>query len=149
MNADAPNLLAETGRAIGRAPELDMRWLAFICVSLLALAFLAWWKSRRLEKTGRSPIRILGSRMLGGKRWLTLVEVEGTRLLLAVGAEETRLLKTFAASRKREGASEGHPKQGECKVAEPADAGGTIEHFAAEAEVLRLAPRIWSRRRSG
>ncbi len=149
MNAAAPNLLARTGSASAMAPELDTRWLALVCASLLAVALLAWWKSRRLEKTGRSPIRVLGSRMLGGKRWLTLVEVEGTRLLLAVGPEETRLLKTFGAGRKRDGASEGDQKRGERQAREPADRGGRVEDFAAEAGALRLAPRIWSRRRSG
>jgi len=131
------------------APELDLRSLAFICASLLALALLAWWKSRRLEKTGRSPIRVLGSRMLGGKRWLTLVEVEGMRLLLAVGADEMRLIKVFGAGRKREEASEGERTPGGRQARESADPGGMVKDATAEAGAVGLAPRIWSGRRSG
>jgi flagellar biogenesis protein FliO len=60
----------------------------------LALALLGagmvW--SRRQQDAGPSAIALVATRYLGGKRYLTLVEVDGQRLLLGLSDERVSLV---------------------------------------------------------
>ena len=53
----------------------------------------AWmlWRQRQAMPPGEQ-IRLVTSRFLGGKRFLTIVEVDGERLLLGVTADRVSLL---------------------------------------------------------
>lgn len=60
----------------------------------LLLAAASWWRSRQQAMTG-NRIELLTSRYLGSKKVLTLVEVEGERLLLGLSGGSIRLLARF------------------------------------------------------
>ncbi|HXJ35881.1 MAG TPA: flagellar biosynthetic protein FliO [Candidatus Eisenbacteria bacterium] len=47
---------------------------------------------RRAGAPGADAIRVVTNRYLGGKRFLTLVEVDGERLLLGVAGEQVSLV---------------------------------------------------------
>ena len=49
------------------------------------------WR-RRAQPQGSEAIRLVTSRYLGGKRFLTLVEVDGERLLLGLSGEQVSLV---------------------------------------------------------
>ena len=49
------------------------------------------WR-RRAQPQGGEAIRLVTSRYLGGKRFLTLVEVDGERLLLGLAGDQVSLV---------------------------------------------------------
>jgi len=59
--------------------------------SLVALGLAGLWL-RRPRAGGGDAIRVVTSRYLGGKGFLTLVEVDGERLLLGVAGERVSLV---------------------------------------------------------
>jgi flagellar biogenesis protein FliO len=60
--------------------------------ALLALAGgVVVWR-RRVQPQGGEAIRLVTSRYLGGKRFLTLVEVDGERLLLGLAGDQVSLV---------------------------------------------------------
>jgi len=65
-----------------------------VAAAALALSGASWWRTRQQAATG-SRIELLTSRYLGGKKVLSLVEVEGERLLLAVSGDSVRLMARF------------------------------------------------------
>ena len=52
---------------------------------------------RRGGETGASRIRLVTSRYLGAKRFLTLVEVDGERLLLGLAGDSVSLVARLGA----------------------------------------------------
>jgi flagellar biogenesis protein FliO len=62
----------------------------------LALALLRRWLSRGRGGEGQT-IRLVTSRYLGGKRFLTVVEVEGQRLLLGLAGDRVSLVARLDA----------------------------------------------------
>jgi flagellar biogenesis protein FliO len=65
-------------------------------VLLAALGAALVWTRRRAEH-GPDPIRIVTSRHVGAKQVLTLVEVEGERLLIGVAGERVSLVARLGA----------------------------------------------------
>ena len=53
-------------------------------------ATIVWTRGRR--DAGGNTIHLVASRYLGGKRFLTLVEVDGERLLLGLAGEQVSLV---------------------------------------------------------
>jgi flagellar biogenesis protein FliO len=49
-------------------------------------------RTRRGRMAGGDAIRLVTSRYLGGKRFLTIVEVDGERLLLGLAGDQVRLV---------------------------------------------------------
>ena len=67
--------------------------LVSLAVALGGVLFLVygWLRTRRTVNTAEG-IRLVTSRYLGGKKVLTLVDVEGERLLLALSGDGVRLV---------------------------------------------------------
>ncbi len=61
----------------------------------VAGAVLLWL--RRTRPPGGDAIRLVTSRYLGGKRFLTIVEVDGERLLLGLAGEQVSLVARLGA----------------------------------------------------
>ena len=59
-------------------------------VLALAGGMIVW--RRRAQPQGGEAIRLVTSRYLGGKRFLTLVEVDGERLLLGLAGDQVSLV---------------------------------------------------------
>ena len=57
----------------------------------IALLGALWWRNRS-PANGQSRIELVTTRYLGAKRVLTLVDVEGERLLLALSGNTVRLV---------------------------------------------------------
>ena len=73
--------------------------LAATAVGLaLAGGGLAVLWARRHQATGASTIALVATRYLGGKRYLTLVEVDGQRLLLGLSEERVSLVARLGAT---------------------------------------------------
>lgn len=73
--------------------------LVFIVVLILAGA----WLTRRagwLRTGANQSIKVLSSQSLGSRTFVALVEVENTRLVLGVTAQQISLLHTLPASEK-------------------------------------------------
>ena len=68
---------------------------------LLAFAGGAIVWRRRAKEEGGEAIRLVTSRYLGGKRFLTLVEVDGERLLLGLAGEQVSLVARLGAANAR------------------------------------------------
>jgi flagellar biogenesis protein FliO len=62
----------------------------------LALGLVLRWQ-RRGRAGGAHAIRLVTSRYLGGKRFLTVVEVEGHRLLLGLAGDRVSLVARLDA----------------------------------------------------
>ena len=60
---------------------------------------------RRGGDSGASRIRLVTSRYLGAKRFLTLVEVDGERLLLGLAGDQVSLVARLGGA--REGTEDG------------------------------------------
>jgi len=58
----------------------------------LIAAGIAVLRARRGRGTGSEVIRLVTSRYLGGKRFLTIVEVDGERLLLGLAGDQVSLV---------------------------------------------------------
>jgi flagellar biogenesis protein FliO len=57
----------------------------------IALLGVLWWRNRQ-PTSGQGRIELVTTRYLGGKRVLTLVDVEGERLLLALSGNTVSLV---------------------------------------------------------
>ena len=69
-----------------------------LAVALGGVLFLlhGWRRTRQTVNTGER-IDLVTSRYLGGKKVLTLIEVEGERLLLALSGDSVQLVARLAA----------------------------------------------------
>lgn len=65
-------------------------------------AFVVWQRHR--PDAGANAITLVASRYLGGKRFLTLVEVDGQRLLLGLAGEQVSLVARLGADQPGESA---------------------------------------------
>jgi flagellar biogenesis protein FliO len=63
----------------------------------LVVAGLAILRARQGRAAGSEAIRVVTSRYLGGKRFLTIVEVEGERLLLGLAGDRVSLVAKLGA----------------------------------------------------
>ena len=66
--------------------------LATVLGALLAGAGIWLVRGRRTIAIRKSPIRVVTSRYLGAKRFLTIVEVDGERLLLGLAGDQVSLV---------------------------------------------------------
>jgi flagellar biogenesis protein FliO len=66
--------------------------LAWTLGALLVLAGLAVVQRRRGGAVRGEAIQLVASRYLGGKRFLTVVEVEGQRLLIGLAGDRVSLV---------------------------------------------------------
>ncbi len=67
--------------------------LAWACGAALVVAGVALLRQRRAGAgAGGDAIRLVTSRYLGGKRFLTIVEVDGERLLLGLAGDNVSLV---------------------------------------------------------
>ena len=64
-------------------------WLAGAACLAAGVAIL---RTRRPTSAGGDAIRLVTSRYLGGKRFLTIVEVDGERLLLGLAGDQVSLV---------------------------------------------------------
>lgn len=64
----------------------------------VVLLLAGWQRARRANGAGQR-IELLTSRYLGGKKVLTLVDVEGERLLLALSGNSVRLIARLGSRR--------------------------------------------------
>jgi flagellar biogenesis protein FliO len=65
---------------------------AGLCAAVVALGAAARWWMRRPGGGAGEAIRVVTSRYLGAKRFLTLVEVDGERLLLGLAGDQVSLV---------------------------------------------------------
>jgi flagellar biogenesis protein FliO len=73
---------------------------ALTVVGILLAALGAWsLVVRRTAGTAGGAIHVVTSRYLGAKRFLTLVEVDGQRLLLGVAGDRVSLVARLGAER--------------------------------------------------
>jgi flagellar biogenesis protein FliO len=77
--------------------------LALVAAALLIGAGVAIVRSR-VSARGADTIRLVTSRYLGAKRFLTIVEVDGERLLLGLAGDQVSLVARLGAARGGEGA---------------------------------------------
>ena len=66
--------------------------------AILAGAGLGGLKGRRTLAVRGNPIRVVTSRYLGAKRFLTIVEVDGERLLLGLAGDQVSLVTRLPAT---------------------------------------------------
>ena len=64
-------------------------WVAGVGLVAAGVALL---RTRRGRAAGGDAIRLVTSRYLGGKRFLTIVEVDGERLLLGLAGDQVSLV---------------------------------------------------------
>jgi flagellar biogenesis protein FliO len=77
--------------------------LALVAAVLLIAAGVAVIRSRTSVR-GADAIHLVTSRYLGAKRFLTIVEVDGERLLLGLAGDQVSLVARLGAARGGEGA---------------------------------------------
>ena len=81
-----------------------MSMLAVLVIAAaLVAAGVAVLRARARAGNGEA-IRLITSRYLGGKRFLTIVEVDGERLLLGLAGDQVSLVARLGATRAGEGA---------------------------------------------
>jgi flagellar biogenesis protein FliO len=66
--------------------------LAWTIVGAAALAAMVFVRRRQASLPGADAIRLVTSRYLGAKRFLTIVEVDGERLLLGLAGDHVSLV---------------------------------------------------------
>lgn len=66
--------------------------LAWAIVGTAALAAVVFVRRRQSSLPGSDAIRLVTSRYLGAKRFLTIVEVDGERLLLGLAGDHVSLV---------------------------------------------------------
>jgi flagellar protein FliO/FliZ len=71
---------------------------AIVLGALLAAAGLWLLRARRAPAGRGNPIRVVTSRYLGAKRFLTIVEVDGERLLLGLAGDQVSLVTRLPAA---------------------------------------------------
>ncbi len=72
--------------------------LAWIAGAALVLVGVLLVRRQRLEAAGGEAIRLVTTRYLGAKSYLTLVEVDGERLLLGVAGDKVGLVARLGQS---------------------------------------------------
>lgn len=75
---------------------------------LAAVGALLAWRQRRAVGTA-DTIRLVSTRPLGGKGFLTIVEVDGERLLLGVTGERVALVTKLGAAQRDADAEDAEP----------------------------------------
>jgi flagellar biogenesis protein FliO len=78
--------------------------VAWCLGSVLVAAGVAILLARRNRPGSGEVIRLVTSRYLGAKRFLTIVEVDGERLLLGLAGDQVSLVTRLGGARSREGA---------------------------------------------
>ena len=73
--------------------------LAWAIGAACVAAGVAVLRTRRMSHEGGDAIRLVTSRYLGGKRFLTIVEVDGERLLLGVSDQHVALVTRLGETR--------------------------------------------------
>ena len=66
--------------------------LLWTAAAILVAAGIAIVRARRTQGTRSEEIRVISSKYLGGKRYLSLVEVDGERLLVGLGGDNVTLV---------------------------------------------------------
>lgn len=66
--------------------------LAWALLGASALGAVVWVRRRQASLPGSDAIRLVTSRYLGAKRFLTIVEVDGERLLLGLAGDHVSLV---------------------------------------------------------
>jgi flagellar biogenesis protein FliO len=72
--------------------------VATVLGAMLAGAGLWLLRGRRAAIVRGNPIRVVTSRYLGAKRFLTIVEVDGERLLLGLAGDQVSLVTRLPAT---------------------------------------------------
>ena len=65
-------------------------WIAAALLAFAGIALVV--RGRRVREAGGDAIRLVTSRYLGGKRFLTIVEVDGERMLLGLAGDQVSLV---------------------------------------------------------
>jgi flagellar biogenesis protein FliO len=82
-----------------------MTTLVAWCAAVVLVAAGVWLLlARRTRPGGSEAIRLVTSRYLGAKRFLTIVEVDGERLLLGLAGDQVSLVARLGGARSGEGA---------------------------------------------
>lgn len=76
-------------------------WCLGVVLVAAGLALIIRW---RAQPGGGDAIRLVTSRYLGAKRFLTIVEVDGERLLLGLAGDQVSLVARLGGARSGEGA---------------------------------------------
>jgi flagellar biogenesis protein FliO len=79
--------------------------LAWGIAGTAALAAMVFVRRRQASLPGADAIRLVTSRYLGAKRFLTIVEVDGERLLLGLAGDHVSLVAKLKGPNLRESAS--------------------------------------------
>src|SRR5690606_39366664 len=108
--------------------EADVLRVIVALVFILMVILAGAWAVRRTglaRGAGPQSLRVLASQNLGGRAWVTIVEVEDARLVLGVTAQQVTLLHTLPPGGSPDGAgSEGG--------ASPADSPGFTSALSRE-----------------
>jgi flagellar biosynthetic protein FliO len=87
---------------MNQGPELAesfVKMVGALCLVLLLIALLYLAARRFFHKgslgTGKNPIRLLASLYLGGKKYISLVQVPGKVLVLGIAPDRISLLETI------------------------------------------------------
>ena len=88
---------------------MDAPVLLIVVVATLAglVALAIGWRRARGAVAGSTRIDVVTTRYLGGKRMLTVVDVDGERLLLALSGNSVRLVTRLGRRAARGAASDG------------------------------------------
>lgn len=86
--------------------------LSVAAAVVAAAAFLVAHRRRPAGLGRAGAIELVSSRYLGGKRFLTLVEVEGERLLIALSGDTVSLVARLGRRAPRRAAAEAKRPQG-------------------------------------
>jgi len=76
--------------------------LVWLAAAALVAAGVAVLRARRAQGGGGDAIRLVTSRYLGAKRFLTIVEVDGERLLLGLAGDQVSLVARLGAADREE-----------------------------------------------
>src|SRR5205085_10592712 len=80
------------GEPVGPDRGAAMTPLVWVCAAALVVAGVMVLRARRTGADGGDAIRLVTSRYLGGKRFLTIVEVDGEPLLLGLAGAQVPLV---------------------------------------------------------
>jgi flagellar biogenesis protein FliO len=73
--------------------------IVWALAAALVAAGVAILRARRVRGGEGEAIRLVTSRYLGGKRFLTIVEVDGERLLLGLAGDQVSLVARLGGAR--------------------------------------------------
>lgn len=76
--------------------------IVWALAAALMAAGVAILRARRVRGGGGDAIRLVTSRYLGGKRFLTIVEVDGERLLLGLAGDQVSLVARLGGAHHEE-----------------------------------------------